>query len=110
MATSNVDAASGIATDDRRLSLREALALADADTITANAVQSNLLSLSIVIEWENTRLSEAQRSLRMLNELARQLDMEVQETSREIEILVLHNPGVVEREAIEALICEVEAT
>ena len=63
--------------------------------------------MSIVIEWENARLSEAQRSLRMLNELARQLDIEVQETSREIEILVLHNSGVVEREAIEALICEV---
>lgn len=64
----------------------------------------NSLALSIVVEWENARLSEAERSLRMLAELARQLDAERARGSRRVEILVLHNPEAVEAGAIAALV------
>src|SRR5687767_2775294 len=61
-------------------------------------------SLSIVIEWENARLAEAERSLRMLAELARQIEEEIRATTREVEILLLHNPRAVEAAAVLSLI------
>jgi glycosyltransferase involved in cell wall biosynthesis len=63
-------------------------------------------SLSIVIEWENARLAEAQRSLRMLEQLARQLDEDAAAGSppRAVEILVLHDPEAVDSRAVATLI------
>lgn len=65
---------------------------------------SNLLSLSIVIEWENARLSEADRALRMLEELSAQLLAETRGSSRPVEILLLHNPEAVPAATIEGMI------
>jgi hypothetical protein len=65
---------------------------------------SNVPSLSVVVEWENARLSEAQRSLRLLAELVGQLDAERAGSSRAVEVLVLHNPEAVDGAAIEAMI------
>jgi hypothetical protein len=66
--------------------------------------RGNAASLSIVIEWENARLAEAERSLRMLGELARQLDDLARTSSRAVDILLLFNLAVMAEAAIEALI------
>lgn len=52
-------------------------------------------SLSIIVEWENARLAEAQRPLAMLAELARQLDELAESDRRWVELVLLHNPSVV---------------
>jgi hypothetical protein len=67
-------------------------------------VRTNQPSLSIVVEWENARLSEADRSLRMLTELSRQLEDEKAGSSRHVDVLVLHNPEAVDAEAVGAMI------
>jgi hypothetical protein len=61
-------------------------------------------SLSIVVEWENARLAEAERPLAMLAELARQLDELAVPSPRPVEIVLLHNPEAVDGAAIEAMI------
>jgi hypothetical protein len=70
----------------------------------APTLRGNAASLSIVIEWENARLAEAERSLRMLGELARQLDDLARTSSRAVDILLLFNLAVMAEAAIEALI------
>ena len=60
--------------------------------------QTASIDLSIVLEWENVLLAEADRCSRML----RQLGKQVTETSLKVEVIVLYNPdqvdgGVIER-------------
>lgn len=66
--------------------------------------QTNLESVSIVIEWENARLAEAERPLRMLTSLADQLEELTQATSREFEVVLLFNPEAVDEAMIETII------
>jgi hypothetical protein len=61
-------------------------------------------SLSIVVEWENARLAEAQRPLAMLAELARQLDELAARDGRPVELALLHNPQAVATDALAAMI------
>lgn len=61
-------------------------------------------SLSIVVEWENARLAEAQRPSAMLAELARQLDALADADGRPVELVLLHNPHVIEHAALAAII------
>jgi hypothetical protein len=66
--------------------------------------KANVESVSIVIEWENARLAEAERSLRMLASLAVQLDELTRGSSLKAEIVLLFNPEAVDEPAIEAII------
>jgi hypothetical protein len=65
---------------------------------------SNAPSLSIVIEWENAKLSEAQRARRMLEQLASQLDEACRDTGREVDILILYDPAAIDPKFIEAML------
>ncbi len=64
----------------------------------------NLESVSIVIEWENARLAEAERPLRMLASLATQIEEQTRNTSRAFEILLMFNPEAVDERTIEEII------
>ncbi len=66
--------------------------------------KANAESVSIVIEWENARLAEAERSLQMLASLAVQLDELTHDSSLKAEIVLLFNPEAVDEPAIEAII------
>ena len=65
---------------------------------------ANVESVSIVIEWENARLADAERPLRMLASLASQLDRLAAGSRREAEIVLLFNPEAVDEKAIEAIV------
>ena len=56
--------------------------------------------ISVIIEWENVLLAEQERCFRMLERLRKQ----VLESTRSVEILVMFNPGQVDRTIIEAAI------
>jgi hypothetical protein len=66
--------------------------------------RANAESVSIVIEWENARLAEAERPLRMLASLAAQLDALAATSSREVEIVLLFNPEAVDESAIGSIV------
>ncbi|MDD5366881.1 MAG: glycosyltransferase family A protein [Gallionellaceae bacterium] len=56
--------------------------------------------ISVIIEWENVLLAEQERCFRMLEQLSKQ----VLESTRRIEIVVMFNPGQVDRTIIEEAI------
>lgn len=60
--------------------------------------------MSIVVEWENARLAEAERPMAMLAELARQLDQLAEAAPRPVEILLLHNPEAVDAATVGAVV------
>lgn len=70
---------------------------------------TNLPSASIVIEWENARLAEAERAMRMLTELARQTDEIAASSSRQVDIVVLYNPEAIQRSDLEAMFAHARA-
>lgn len=59
-------------------------------------------SLSVVIEWDNARISELERTRRMLRELASQLRHLRDRFDRPVEVLFLHDVAQVERAVISA--------
>jgi hypothetical protein len=71
---------------------------------TVERRRSDAQSVSIIIEWENARLAEAERPMRMLASLATQLDELATISSRNAEIVLLFNPEAVDEEAIGGII------
>ena len=71
---------------------------------TVERRRSDAQTVSIIIEWENARLAEAERPMRMLASLATQLDELATISSRNAEIVLLFNPEAVDEEAIGGII------
>lgn len=69
---------------------------------------TNIQSFSIIIEWDNPRLSETDRARLMLRELRHQLIELCLPPERQPEILFLYDPEEVDRGVIEQVIRQVE--
>ena len=75
------------------------------DTIEAVAGKT-LPTPSIILEWENAELSEADRSIRMLSQLSRQLRQLAPRFNREPEIIVLYHEDVIDGEKLNKMFGE----
>lgn len=69
-------------------------------------MQNTLPSPSVVIEWENAKISELGRARRMLHELARQIDELRPVMSEAPELIVLHNAGAIDPGVIRSCVAE----
>lgn len=69
-------------------------------------MKTRLPSTSLVVEWENARLSDRDRSRRMLAALGRQLSALDGQPDEPIELIVLHDEGVVARPALEKFVLD----
>lgn len=75
------------------------------DTEAASQPRRNTLpSFSVVIEWENAKLSELDRARRMLEELARQMDEIAPRLEAAPELIVLYDPDAIAQSLISSLI------
>ena len=62
-------------------------------------------NFSIVIEWENARFAELQRTRKMLRELRKQLD-ELNPASKPAEVIFIYDRGVIDVALIERVLAE----
>jgi glycosyltransferase involved in cell wall biosynthesis len=74
--------------------------------IIATVAGKILPTPSIILEWENAKLSEADRSARMLAQLSRQLSHLAPRFHREPEIIVLYHEDIIDVEKLNKMFSE----